>query len=155
MSIKRLEEKDVDQVAEMIHYWHGESAEVEAVKSMLEDVLKLPDRHFVFVAVEEERVVAFAHWVLFRNVSFGTLCGELEGIYVYPNYRQKGIGKALMQAGMDATLKAGAIEYIVVDVVLSNLPALILYQNMGFNKVTLVLGKHKWAIKRPDGDITP
>lgn len=142
MLIRRAVKGDANSIAKLGRMWHDDIDE-EAIKTSFYEILNIPVRHFIFIAEEDSQIVGFAHWVLFRHLAFGRRMGELESIFIHPDYRMRGIGKALMLAGMKATREAGAIEYRIKDVVPSNLPALIMYEKLGFDSMTFILGKHK------------
>jgi ribosomal protein S18 acetylase RimI-like enzyme len=149
MVIREARKEDADEIARLGHIWH-DNVEEENIKNTFLEIFDLSVRHFVFVAEEDSQIVGFSHWVLFRHLAFGIKIGELESIFVHPDYRKRGIGRALMLAGMKTTREVGAIEYRVSDVVPSNLPALILYEKMGFVNLTFLLGKHKADIEEDE-----
>lgn len=146
MLIREAQKEDADEIARIGHLWH-DNVEEANIKNTFLEIFGLPVRHFIFIAEEDSQIVGFAHWILFRHLAFGRRMGELESIFIHPDYRMRGIGKALMLAGMKATREAGAIEYRIKDVVPSNLPALIMYEKLGFGNMTFILGKHKGDIE--------
>lgn len=79
-----------------------------------------------FVAVSGEEVRGFAQFL--RR---GDGHGELVRIYVLPAYQRRGIGSALLQAGVQAMAKEG-IHRCYVSVEMDNAPAVAFYQHFGF-----------------------
>jgi ribosomal-protein-alanine N-acetyltransferase len=63
-------------------------------------------------------------------------------IAVHPDFRQRGIGKALLQAGMDAAYEEGARIYHL-EVRDGNLPARKMYADFGFEVVGRRPGYYK------------
>jgi ribosomal protein S18 acetylase RimI-like enzyme len=79
-----------------------------------------------FVAVSGEEVLGFAQFL--RR---GDGHGELVRIYVLPAHQRRGIGRALLQAGVHAMARAG-IHRCYVSVEVDNAPAIAFYQHFGF-----------------------
>lgn len=85
---------------------------------------------YVYLALEEERVVGFSLYFL----SFSTFLGRngiyLEDLFVYPEYRGKGYGKALLKNLASLCLKEGygRLEWSVLD---WNQPAIKFYESVG------------------------
>lgn len=58
-----------------------------------------------------------------------TDCGDIGHLYVYPNYRRKHIGKALLTYLVNETIERGQTPYCMVDG--ANKAAISLFRNMG------------------------
>jgi GNAT superfamily N-acetyltransferase len=97
------------------------------------------------VAELEDKLVGYA--LFFYNYStFLSKPGiYLEDIFVLPEYRQQGIGKALLihVANIAVSIGAGRLEWSVLD---WNQPAIDFYQNMGASIL------EEWQICRVSGD---
>jgi len=65
--------------------------------------------------------------------------GHVVSLAVLPEYRRRGIGKALMMRAMDGMLDYGARECFL-EVRVSNLPAINLYEGLGFRPVRRNIG---------------
>lgn len=78
---------------------------------------------------------------LVAYISVYHAAGELEilNIAVDPVYRRQGHGKKLLRMMLQVARKMG-IERAVLEVRTSNIPALALYQGLGFEKVGTRLG---------------
>jgi GNAT superfamily N-acetyltransferase len=105
--------------------------EVEANEQMLEDTL-FGERKYaeVFLCFDEEQPVGFA--LFFHNYS--TFRGKqgvyLEDLYVEPQFRGKGYGKALLTKVIEVAKerKCGRVEWSVLN---WNKPAIDFYISMG------------------------
>lgn len=66
------------------------------------------------------------------------ICGEgsITNVAVMPNFRCKGIGKALVSAAIKGA-KERNCEFITLEVRKSNFPAISLYSSLGFEQVGL------------------
>jgi len=65
--------------------------------------------------------------------------GHVVSIAVLPEHRRRGIGRKLMMAGMRAMKEYGA-EEIVLEVRITNEPALAMYKSLGFTVVRELRG---------------
>jgi [ribosomal protein S18]-alanine N-acetyltransferase len=90
--------------------------------------LKNPLAHFL-VAVGEE---------VMGYIGVHEICGEgsITNVAVLPNFRCKGIGKALVSAAIKGA-KERNCEFITLEVRKSNFPAISLYSSLGFEQVGL------------------
>ena len=108
--------------------------------------LKEDDRQFVLGAFENESIVGMVglHAERRRKLSHKA---TIWGMFVMPEFRGKGIAKALMR---EAIFRSGAIddiEQINLCVVSNNKEALNSYQYLGFE----IYGHERRALKTPDG----
>jgi len=87
--------------------------------------LAAPDSWF-FVALDGREIVGFAQFIRRRDRH-----GELARIYVLPNHQRRGIGRALLLAGVYA-LEAIGVHRCYVSVETDNAPAIAFYQRFGF-----------------------
>ncbi len=65
--------------------------------------------------------------------------GHVVSIAVMPEYRRRGIGKMLLERGIEAMKEYGA-EEVILEVRVSNEPAMRLYTKMGFTIVKTIKG---------------
>lgn len=104
--------------------------EVEATVELLEEQLFDKGRAEVIFAMEDGKEVGFA--LFFHN--FSTFVGRgglyLEDLYVYPEYRGKGYGKALFLelVRIANERKCGRMEWVCLN---WNTPSIEFYRSMG------------------------
>ena len=147
-SFRYAERSDVPLILSFIRalaeYEHM-SEQVVATEELLED--QLFDRHGaeVLFALEEGREVGFA--LFFHN--FSTFLGRaglyLEDLYVLPEYRGKGCGKALLQQLGRIALERGCgrLEWWCLD---WNSPSIEFYRSLGAEAMD------EWTVYRISGD---
>lgn len=148
VSFRSAERKDVGLILKFIKgiadYEHM-SDEVVATEQLLEEWIF--DKHAaeVIFVMEDGREVGFA--LYFYN--FSTFVGRaglyLEDIFVWPEYRGKGYGKALFEklASIAVEKGCGRFEWVCLD---WNEPSIRFYRSMGARPMS------DWTIYRLDGD---
>ncbi|MFK8137599.1 MAG: N-acetyltransferase family protein [Bdellovibrionales bacterium] len=121
--------------------------EVVATEEMIsEEVFGKNSRIKVFVAEMEDGKIAGISLVFY---SFSTFLGRkgiyLEDLFVYPEFRGKGIGKALLKnlAKICVSEKLGRLEWSVLD---WNKPAIDFYESVGAG------AQDGWTVYRLSGD---
>ncbi|MHC4940033.1 MAG: GNAT family N-acetyltransferase [Planctomycetota bacterium] len=131
------------------------SYEEESARTVEQDRERLAaseasDDNFVFAAFEDGQPVGITGVLrLFGHRSKGRHKAMIWGVYVAPEMRGRGIGRALMETAIDAIAAAPGIEAIQLGVGQSNKPALALYRSVGFE----TYGVEKAAIKLDGRDI--
>lgn len=104
--------------------------EVEATVELLEEQLFDKGRAEVIFAMEDGKEVGFA--LFFHN--FSTFVGRaglyLEDLYVYPEYRGKGYGKALFMelVNIASERRCGRMEWVCLN---WNTPSIEFYRSLG------------------------
>ena len=131
--IRKAEREDAALVLEFIKgiaKYEKMENEVEATVELLEEQLFDKVRAEVIFAMEEGKEVGFA--LFFHN--FSTFVGRgglyLEDLYVYPEYRGKGYGKALFLelVRIANERKCGRMEWVCLN---WNTPSIEFYRSMG------------------------
>ena len=84
----------------------------------------------MFLAIEGSQA---AGCVAMKQV--GALTAEMKRMYVREDYRGRGLGRELATAMIDAARGAG-YRRVRLDVHVSRLPAIRLYESLGFSRVT-------------------
>lgn len=99
-------------------------------KSFLDSIKRLDTIFLVCVDTncEKQKVIGYIGMYL----SFDE--GEITNVAVLTEYRQKGIGKALIEGIKEIALQR-QIEKIFLEVRVSNIPAITLYQKNGFQRI--------------------
>ena len=149
LSIRPANEADVNLLAEFIR---GIAEYEKLADEVVADEAILRESFFgsrpsaeALIAEWDGKPVAFA--VFFEN--FSTFKGRsglyLEDLYVKPEYRKKGIGKAILShlAGIAVERGCPRFEWVVLD---WNQNAIDFYENLGAKKM------HEWQIFRISGD---
>lgn len=157
IEIKRLGPDDAQRVRELRleslkmnpEAFGGDLAENEARPlSVWQERLKLDGNDAIFGAIEtdnDRRLVGMT--------GFYCLTGEklrhrsrIWGVYVTPDYRGTGTGRALMQCAIDHARTCEGTELIEIAVVTTNEAAFNLYRSLGFT----LMGTQPHALKIGD-----
>ena len=126
MEIIKMNESHVAQVAELEKICFGSAAWSEkSVASELTNALA-----FWLVAVDGGRVAGY--------VGSQTVCDETDmmNVAVHPDFRRQGIGEKLVEQ-LVTELKSIGSHALMLEVRVSNAPAIGLYEKMGFLQVGL------------------
>ena len=95
------------------------------------------NEQYIYVAEENEKIVGFITAEIFKKKAWYTVqLGSINNIFVLEEYRNKGIGKALMKTAIDALKEAG-ITNIQLDTYNRNSNAIKFYEGLGFEKCNL------------------
>ena len=82
-------------------------------------------------AVQDGQIIGFCGYGAYRGQEAESF-GEIQGIYLLQAYQHRGIGQALLQAGVHA-LQAEGYQHIVLWVLHTNEKAITFYQKNGFS----------------------
>jgi GNAT superfamily N-acetyltransferase len=119
--IRRIRPSDVDAVVELVHALAAyESApdECHLKSDQLHDVLFRPSPAlFGHVATVDEQVVGYALWFLNFSTWRGTHGIYLEDLFVRPEHRGTGLGKAFLATLAAECVRRGypRLEWVVLD----------------------------------------
>ncbi|MEV0666661.1 GNAT family N-acetyltransferase [Actinomadura luteofluorescens] len=140
---------DVPEILRLIHElaeYERALHEVKATEDQLRDRLFGDDPQvFAHVAEHDGRVVGFAVWFLTFSTWNGTHGIYLEDLFVEPEYRGHGYGRALLTelARVADDRGYGRVEWSVLD---WNEPAIGFYKSLGAGP------KDGWTVYRLTGD---
>ena len=127
LSIQLMKEKDVDEV---LHISNLSLKESWSRESLLKEVTNPLAKYFL--VKDDENILGFAGvWIIFDE-------GHITNVAIHPEYRGKGLGEYLMNSLIEGC-KSQKCNSITLEVRESNLPALKLYEKLGFK----VAGKRK------------
>jgi aminoglycoside 6'-N-acetyltransferase I len=136
VDVRPLRDGELDAWLDLrVALWPDSTREEHAAEGEL--VLDDPQRHAVLVVPDDSgRLVAFAE-VSLREWAEGCESrpvGYLEGWYVAPAWRRRGLGRALVEAAERWALARGAREF-ASDVEPDNAASLAAHARLGFREV--------------------
>lgn len=136
MIIEQMKACHVTQVAQLEKICFSDPWSEKSVASELENKLA-----FWLVAVEGEIVAGY--------VGSQTVCEETDmmNVAVHPDYRRQGIAEALIVSLLE-NLKEQGSHSLTLEVRASNVPAIALYEKLGFAEV----GRRKNYYRNPKED---
>ena len=125
MIIETMNAAHVPQIAELETLCFSDPWSEKSIETELTCRLSL-----WFVALEDDKVVGY--------VGSQTVIDETDmmNIAVHPDHRRKGIAEALIEALTDALREKGS-KALTLEVRASNIPAITLYDKLGFVQVGL------------------
>lgn len=148
MKFRQAERKDAQLIVKFIKdlaEYEKMSDQVVATSELIEEWLFDKKTAEVIFAVEDDKEVGMA--LFFHN--FSTFMGRagiyLEDLFVQPEYRGRGIGKALLQEMGRIAMERGCgrVEWVCLD---WNRPSIDFYKSMGAKPMD------EWTIYRVAGD---
>ena len=130
--VRRATPGDAPQVARLLHDFQAEfdepSSGVETLEDRYADLIRNKDMIVLFVGDGPDGFaqLRFRPWVYSAG-----LCAYLEELYVIPARRGNGLGRALLEAALDAARGEGA-EQMELGTSESDTAARALYESAGF-----------------------
>lgn len=149
LTIRPAEEKDAALMLELIHALAVYEREPDAVSATEQDILRDgfgPSPKFRCVIAEwDSQPAGFAFWFYNYSTWQGRPGLYLEDLFVKPEFRGKGIGKALLLhlAKVAVAENCGRFEWSVLD---WNTPAIEFYESLGARL------HREWLRMRVEGD---
>lgn len=120
---ERMKEAHVAQIAELEKQCFSDPWSEKSVASELENPLAL-----WLAAVENGRVLGYAGSQTVMDET------DMMNIAVHPDFRHQGIAKGLIES-LIAELKERGSRCLTLEVRLSNMPAVSLYEKLGFTQI--------------------
>ena len=148
VSIRYAQESDIPQILQFIRElasYENMLDEVVATEDLLQEWIFEKKKAEVILAVKDNKSVGFA--LFFHN--FSTFLGRagiyLEDLFVEPEHRSKGIGKALLQRLAQITMERGCgrLEWACLD---WNKPSIDFYLSLDATPMD------QWTVYRLTGD---
>ena len=148
MTIRAAEEKDCGIILDFIRglaEYEKMSDQVVATEELLREWIFEKKKAEVLIACEGEKPVGFA--LFFHN--FSTFLGRagiyLEDLFVFPEYRGRGYGRALLKRLAQITVERGCgrLEWACLD---WNKPSIDFYLSLG------AVPMEEWTVYRLTGD---
>lgn len=136
MEIVRMNESHVSQIAALEKLCFSDAWSEKSIASELTNKLSL-----WLVAVDGDTVAGY--------IGSQTVLGwaDMMNLCVSPDYRRQGIGEKLT-AELERQLKENDVTCLTLEVRVSNVPAIVLYEKMGFVQV----GKRPRYYEKPRED---
>ena len=136
ISIVRASEKDIDKIVPLFDNYrkfYKQQTDLESVREFL-DQRFLNKECIVFLAMDNNEAVGFT--LLYTSFSSVSLMPVyiLNDLYVNQEYRQRGIGKQLLQVAQKHCLDMG-FKGVSLETAVDN-PAQHLYEKLGWQKDT-------------------
>jgi len=97
-----------------------------------------PDRESYMLFAQIEGKLVGMSGAIFYQGSCVEHRATIVSVYVAPEYRGQGIAKRIMQSLMDYLQKTPKIVHVQLTVNTTNLAAIKLYQELGFNKIGIL-----------------
>jgi ribosomal protein S18 acetylase RimI-like enzyme len=131
-TVRRAEVADAPEVARLLHDFNTEFGDpTPGVEALTERAARLLGAGEITVLLGGERPDGVAVLRLRPALWTKGLDAYLEELYVAPARRGEGIGRALLEATMDAARKAGAVR-IDLGTSVDDTAAIALYESCGF-----------------------
>jgi len=93
--------------------------------AFLSEIEKNQLAHYIVIE-ENDKIIGYGGvWYIMDE-------GHITNVAIHPEHRKKGLGKILVDGMMDAAKKAD-INHMTLEVRKSNIPAIKLYERMGFD----------------------
>lgn len=121
--------------------------QVDSPLSFFEDRIRPTERRITLGAFDGEALVGMVTFLRESGLK-DQHKGAIIGMYVAPEARGRGVGRALLLAAIDRARAMPGLEQIQLGVVTRNTAARALYLSLGF----VVYGTEPHALKLPDGD---
>lgn len=148
MEFRIAERKDcaliLSFIKELAKYEHLEN-EVVATEKLLEEWIFDKNKAEVLFVLEEGKEVGFALYFHNFSTSLGRAGIHLEDLFVLPEYRGKGYGKAILKKLAQITVQRGCgrLEWCCLD---WNTPSINFYESLKAKPLS------EWMIFRVTGD---
>ena len=139
MIIEQVAQGGLDELCALALLLWGDH-EPQELRAELAGILALPEAAF-YVARDQDTAVGFAQCQLRHDYVEGTESspvGYLEGVYVQPQHRGKGVARALLEACQKWAKAMGCAEF-ASDCELSNQQSLRSHLKAGFKEANRII----------------
>ena len=132
IEIRRASPEDAPDVARLLHDFNTEFDDfTPGVEVLTKNARRMLENDEMLVLLAGEGPDGFAELRFRRSVWTGKLDAYLEELYVVPKLRGQGIGRALLEAAMEASRAQGA-AHIDLGTSEDDVAARALYESAGF-----------------------
>jgi GNAT superfamily N-acetyltransferase len=136
ISIRTVTHSELPRLLEMIHAlaaYHGDAATL-TLDDLRRDVRGATPWFKVLVAAHDDKLVGYAAMCKLGQLVFARRGLDLHNLYVEPEHRRQGIGRALIQAAIRSARESGC-AYVAVGAAAENSVAHQTYLGLGFKDV--------------------
>lgn len=127
MILTKMMPRHIDEVKELLDISFGSGAwSRESITAQLEK-----DVSYCAVALDEDKVVGYIAYEVILDE------GSLVELAVLPEYRKQGIGRKLVELMLTS---CDGVRTVCLEVRASNMPAIALYEAMGFRRISVRRG---------------
>jgi GNAT superfamily N-acetyltransferase len=103
IKVRWVTEEDISTVEKLIVEWlNWKIPREESIKRAIKN-------RELLVAEQHGKVVGFIHYVMHEDIIDGGLNSFITAFYVIPEFRNKGVGSALLHAAVQNALEKGAV----------------------------------------------
>jgi (aminoalkyl)phosphonate N-acetyltransferase len=137
--IRKTESKDLDSIYGFICDLENEVFDFQLFKCIFEENSENPNYKY-FVAESDEKIIGFISFHTQKLLHHCGVVGEIQELYIDPNFRNQGIGKLLIQK-VKTYAKANNLTSIEVTSNKLRTENIQVYEHLGFrlthNKFTI------------------
>lgn len=141
IQIRKVEQRDLDFIYQAIAELENEIFDFEIFKEIFEENIFNPAYSY-FIVENEKEGIGFISFHTQKLLHHCGLVGEIQEFYLHPNYRNKGIGRRLIEKVISFADQNG-LKSIEVTTNRKRIENVIIYENLGFS-----LTHHKFSIAR-------
>lgn len=133
-SLKKIELKDISEVAKMLKdFWKSQLVEASD-NDILEDIRRMLDPECIsYLVCYNDDIAGF----VFVNEKFGYF-NNIEYLYIKDEYRNKGLGSYCLSNIIEIVKKKQNGPRVQIEVSPSNINAMKLYHRLGFNHIDTI-----------------
>lgn len=113
MLVRSATQSDYEQLIRLYSAFVGDDRYSKPDNDSFEQVLN-SQSNFVFVAAKAEKLIGFASFSIRFVIRYPTAIAELDELYVAPDYRDHGIGRALMDE-VEKTAKEHGCRRVFIE----------------------------------------
>jgi GNAT superfamily N-acetyltransferase len=111
---------ELKEVADLLQEWTGKQYNQEYAQNS-----------YIIVAKDGDRAVGCTQLIIIGDPFFNRKWGLIENVYVTPLYRNKGVGKMIMDYTWEQATNLGC-EFVKLTSSFNKTEAYLLYQSMGY-----------------------